>query len=50
MNFEFKNGYISIYNMLKTLKLTQRANLQLIAHRSECSDSKFDFKIGFYDP
>ena len=36
--------------MLKTLKLTQRASLQLIARQSECSDSRFDFKNGFYVP
>ena len=48
-SFDFKNEYISIYNMLKALKLAQRANLQLVARRSEYSDLKFYLKNRFYD-
>ena len=36
--------------MLKTPKLTQKTNFQLVARRSECSDPWIDFKNGFYGP
>ena len=42
--------HILIYNMPKTSKLTQKISLQLEECWSECSDSRFDFKNGFYDP
>ena len=35
---------ILVYNMLKTPELTQRANFQQVARRSECSVSIFDLK------
>ena len=38
------------YFMLKTPKLTQKTNFQLVARRSECSDPWIDFKNGFYGP